>query len=628
MDDDNLSDMSSDLSSDLSSPRSLSPPQLSPSPFMVPLDYPSPVSSQEQDASSSADQSRSKKRALEDEGAPVAKKRRTVEPKPRTTEYLDLNMPTSQCATDQKNQLDILMKVLRKRRKIVVIAGAGISVSAGIPDFRSSTGLFTTLRSEHKLKASGKYLFDASVYQTDSSTSSFHDMVRSLSHLVSAAEPTAFHQMLSTLGSEGRLLRLYTQNVDGIDVALPSLETSVPLSSKGPWPRTIQLHGGLEKMVCSKCSHLSDFQPALFDGPEPPLCRVCIETDKVRTDHAGKRSHGIGKLRPRIVLYNEHNPDEEAIGAVVSSDLRARPDAVIVVGTSMKIPGVRRIVREMCGVVRGRRDGLAVWINRDPPPLGKEFEDCWDLVVKGPSDKVAQQWIDVNKGYMDCTDSEVERAKARAGDVQVIINSQHEKVVSHGMLTPGASPGPVPNKIMMKIKVPAGLKKDFKFKVDQKSTGQAATSIPNPANASKAPTKSSKAVPKPSTTTVAKKPRKKLPPSKPKPGPAGIQKMFKTTKASIKAPKKPTRKSRKSSLDELAALPSPMLPISPTGARNNGPINKTPVKSHDTSHFSNLTSPGKSMVVEIPRGSPYQVRETVSPTGSIPKDMARLGLLN
>ena len=448
-------------------------------------------------------------------------------------------------------------------------------------------------------------------------------MVRSLSHLVSAAEPTAFHQMLSTLGSEGRLLRLYTQNVDGIDVALPSLETSVPLSSKGPWPRTIQLHGGLEKMVCSKCSHLSEFEPALFDGPEPPLCRVCVETDKVRTDHAGKRSHGIGKLRPRIVLYNEHNPDEEAIGAVVSSDLRARPDAVIVVGTSMKIPGVRRIVREMCGVVRGRRDGLAVWINRDAPPLGKEFEECWDLVVKGPSDKVAQQWIDANRGYTDCTDSEVERAKARAGDVQVIINSQHEKVASHGMLTPGASPGPSSSKTMMKIKVPAALKKTFKFEVDPKSAGQ--TAISKPSKATKASTKSSKAVPKSSATTVTKKPRKKAAPLKP--DLPKIQQLFKVVKTSVEAPKKARRKSRRSSPDELA-LPLPMLPISPTGARNNGPLPKTPVKGPDAPDSSNLMSPGKVMHVEIPQDSPYQSGQTVSPTGSIPKDMQELNILN
>ena len=249
--------------------------------------------------------------------------------------------------------------------------------------------------------------------------------------------------MLSSIASEGRLLRLYTQNVDGIDVALPSLETRVPLGSKGPWPRAIQLHGGLEKMVCSKCNSLSDFDAGLFDGPEPPPCIVCVETDKVRTNHAGKRSHGIGKLRPRIVLYNEHNPDEDAIGAVMSSDLRAHPDAVIVVGTSMKIPGVRRIVKEMCSVVRARKDGLTMWINKEPPPPGKDFDNCWDLIVRGPSDKVAKYWSDAKHEYTECTESEVERAKRRTGEVKVVMQSSQEGVQENtGILTPWRSPVP------------------------------------------------------------------------------------------------------------------------------------------------------------------------------------------
>ena len=326
-------------------------------------------------------------------------------------------------------------------------------LTSPVPDFRSSTGLFKALKSEHKLKASGKQLFDASVYQTDSSTSSFHDMVRSLSGLVTAAQPTAFHKMLARLGREGRLMRLYTQNVDGIDVALPGLETSVPLSTKGPWPRSIQLHGGLQKMVCSKCHALSDFAPARFNGPEAPLCTACIHADNVRTHHAGKRSHGVGRLRPRLVLYNEHNPDEEAIGAAVAADLRARPDALIVVGTSMKIPGVRRIVREMCGVVRGRRDGLTAWINQDAPPLGKDFEDCWDLIVKGPCDEVARQ-AEIHHEHEHCSQSDVERAKERT-DVHVVVASP-KKPKAEAMPTPAPSPLPKhvePAKPAVKLKL-------------------------------------------------------------------------------------------------------------------------------------------------------------------------------
>ncbi|CAJ2513289.1 Uu.00g014080.m01.CDS01 [Anthostomella pinea] len=321
------------------------------------------------------------------DGAPPAKRRR-IERKPRTTEHLDLRAASEQSEKDEE-LLDRLTSVLRKKKKIVIIAGAGISVSAGIPDFRSSTGLFATLPKDHKLKGSGKDLFDASVYKHNSTTSSFHDMVRDLSKLARNAQPTPFHHLIASLAKEGRLLRLYTQNVDGLDTSMKPLETDVPLRPKGPWPKTIQLHGGLEKMVCSKCSDISEFDPALFEGPEAPLCKGCEVTDNVRTSHAGKRSHGIGRLRPRMVLYNEYNPDQESIANVVKADRRAKPDAVIVVGTSMKIPGVRAIVQDMCQVTREKRDGITAWINLDPAPTGSDLKDCWDLVVRGKCDDVA-----------------------------------------------------------------------------------------------------------------------------------------------------------------------------------------------------------------------------------------------
>ncbi len=214
-------------------------------------------------------------------------------------------------------------------------------------------------------------------------------MVRDLSQLVKNAKPTPFHHLLASLAKEGRLLRLYTQNVDGLDTSMEPLSTVVPLQPKGPWPRTIQLHGGLEKMVCSKCNEISQFDASLFEGPQAPLCKGCEETDNVRTSHAGKRSHGIGRLRPRMVLYNEYNPDEEAIANVFRADLRARPDAVIVVGTSMKIPGVRNMVKDMCRVTRDRRDGITAWINLDSEPSGTDLKNCWDLVVRGKCDDVA-----------------------------------------------------------------------------------------------------------------------------------------------------------------------------------------------------------------------------------------------
>ena len=63
------------------------------------------------------------------EGPPPAK-RRKVERKPRTTEHLDLKAGYTDNQQDEE-LIDRLKSSLSKKKKIVVIAGAGISVSAG-----------------------------------------------------------------------------------------------------------------------------------------------------------------------------------------------------------------------------------------------------------------------------------------------------------------------------------------------------------------------------------------------------------------------------------------------------------------------------------------------------------------
>ncbi|TDZ65881.1 NAD-dependent protein deacetylase hst4 [Colletotrichum trifolii] len=367
---------------------------------------------------------------------PLRKRRKVTPPKERTTEHLDLEA----CNENDPN-LTRLVSALKKRKKIVVIAGAGISVSAGIPDFRSKTGLFATLPSEHKMKGSGKHLFDASVYKHDSSTEKFHKMICDLSTMVKAAKPTPFHHLLASLSHERRLLRLYSQNVDCLDTNMAPLKTAVPLNTKGPWPTTIQLHGSVEHMVCSKCADINPLKTELFVGHEAPLCEECKTIDQLRTQFEQRRSHGIGRLRPRMVLYNEFNPDEEAIGKVSSIDLKSRPDAVIVVGTSLKIPGVRRLVKELCQVTRSRRDGFTAWINTDPEPQHNDFKDCWDLVVRGKCDDVAH-WASLprfdephDKGAPYLNEEEEEQRKLRLlrDNVQVTLVSPTKSSSGHTM---------------------------------------------------------------------------------------------------------------------------------------------------------------------------------------------------
>lgn len=478
------------------------------------------------------------------------KRRKLADPKERTADFLDLSGPD--VAPDELPQLQRLLSVLHKKRKIVVIAGAGISVSAGIPDFRSATGLFNTLKKEHKLKSSGKDLFDASVYQDDTSTSTFHDMVRTLSHQTKSAQPTAFHQLLATLAQEGRLMRLYTQNVDGIDTALPPLNTEVPLPKKGPWPRTVQVHGGLDYMVCSKCQSLKPFDADMFNGPTPPPCSDCVSMDQARV-FADKRSRGIGRLRPRMVLYNEHNPDDESIGSCATYDMRMRPDAVIVAGTTLKVPGVRRIAREMCNIVRDRKDGVTVWLNNDPEPLGKDLEDVWDLVVKGPCDEVARhanmrKWDDP-MDFKVVTDEDMIKAKEN-NKVEVIIGTPKKPGVlcNAGQLTPGQSP-----RVHLRSIVTEEPTTPSKTGTKRKSGGQKdffGNSTTKPL------TKRPKAQPKKATAGKSKAKKE------PKQQGAAINNMFKATKGTVKPAGKPLAKACDPALTitgpKYTARPSPV----------------------------------------------------------------------
>lgn len=467
-----------------------------------------------------------------DEDPRPAKRRRltsTTDSNGRTTEYLDL---TQDLTAEDKPQLQRLLNVLHKKRKIVVIAGAGISVSAGIPDFRSATGLFNSLKKEHGLKSSGKDLFDASVYQDNDSTATFHAMVRSLSTETKSAQPTAFHHLIATLAQEGRLMRLYTQNVDGIDTGMPPLKTEAPLPKKAPWPKTVQVHGGLDHMVCSKCHKLYPFDAALFDGPTAPPCPSCVETDMVR-QAADKRTHGIGCLRPRMVLYNEQNPDDEAIGSCAATDLRMRPDAVIVAGTTLKVPGIRRIAREMCNTVRDRKDGVAVWINNDPEPLGVDLKNAWDLVVTGPCDEVARhaamrRWDDPME-FKEITDEQLSKAK-ESNRIEVVVGTPKKPGVfrSAGQLTPGQSPRMLP-KDSIKQEPGTPSKKGTKRKsgAQMDLLGNLATK----GAAKKAQTQPKKAT---AARTKAKKETKKDAPA--------INNMFKATKATAKSAGKPAKK--------------------------------------------------------------------------------------
>lgn len=124
--------------------------------------------------------------------------------------------------------------------------------------------------------------------------------------MTAAANPTAFHSFLDKISP--RIMRMYTQNIDSLENRFESLSTNVPLPPKAPWPKTIQLHGDLNHATCSKCRWVGLLDPNLLSSNEEMGCAECRIADDVR-QVVGKRCQGVGKIRPRVVLYNESNPD-------------------------------------------------------------------------------------------------------------------------------------------------------------------------------------------------------------------------------------------------------------------------------------------------------------------------------
>jgi NAD+-dependent protein deacetylase SIR2 len=490
--------------------------------------------------------------------------------------------------------------------------------------------LFRSLKGQHKLKSSGRDLFDASVYKDDKSTTQFHDMVRSLAKMTQSANPSPFHQMLATMAQQDRLLRLYSQNVDGIDTQLPPLATQVPLNRKAPWPKTVQLHGNLEKMICSKCRHMSDLNAELFDGPLPPLCQHCVENDDVRTKHAGKRSHGVGRLRPRMVLYNEHNPDDEAIGAVVKADLLKRPDALIVVGTSLKVPGVKRIVREMCGVVRGRKDGLTIWINNDPPPLVKDFE--WDLIVKGPCDEVAhracmRQWDRPEEEKGEAATAEQVQKVQETSKLEVLIMSPSKTKTFEriqGVVTPVSSPRLTPFGLQTQ-----SAPRDAAAQAEIKPTA---------AKGGKKATAAKPKAPKPPKAN-GRKTMRQTASAKAAAGNAKINQAFTVSKstAQIQIPKAKQSEGHPGAFVEVKTPANfygpqtptqlPMQPVSPSAVRNNSSPPFAPPVGKDWVGDGREVAKQRTLSLETScsgKESPEERRRTISPTGPLPKGMAKL----
>lgn len=143
---------------------------------------------------------------------------------------------------------DDFIRLISQAQNILVISGAGISVTAGIPDFRSEMGLYRMLR--HIDLGLTQEDFDGGFCSEDlfgmdffrKNPRPFYRFFQTMVTKTNSVDPTPMHYFLKELQNRGKLLRVFTQNID-------MLEQKVGLDED----KVVACHGSAEKFACLCC---------------------------------------------------------------------------------------------------------------------------------------------------------------------------------------------------------------------------------------------------------------------------------------------------------------------------------------------------------------------------------------
>ncbi|KAL4163102.1 hypothetical protein KRP22_015214 [Phytophthora ramorum] len=254
---------------------------------------------------------------------------------------------------DNVNTLQDVAALLRSSKKIVVLAGAGISVSCGIPDFRSENGIYSRL-SEYNLP-NPQCMFDIEFFR--SNPKPFFAFAKELFPKSSGFTfvPSRCHYFLKLLEEKGKLLRIYSQNID-------MLEHAAGISHE----HSVLCHGSFATATCLACKRMYPNDAIRDDvlNQRVPMCTSCNSPE--------------GIVKPDIVFFGESLP--RRFHDSIKSD-EDEADLVLVMGSSLKVNPVRSIVS------RFKKDTPMILINREPVGRPHKF----DVELLGYSDEIVQE---------------------------------------------------------------------------------------------------------------------------------------------------------------------------------------------------------------------------------------------
>ena len=209
-------------------------------------------------------------------------------------------------------------------------------------------------------------------------------------------------------------MRCYTQNIDGLE-AREGLCTDLRRGKgnkrrfmkkhyEAPLPQqtvgtdfdggceVVQLHGDLETLRCTVCATQftwTENETEIYEEGCAPKCVKCSSKSDAR-QATGKRGLSVGSLRPNIVLYGEDHPSNAVLNPFPAYDASCQPEVLIIMGTSLKVYGLQKIVREFAKAIHSLKNdkGKIIFINRTRPA-----ESAWENVLDYYVSMDCDDWV-------------------------------------------------------------------------------------------------------------------------------------------------------------------------------------------------------------------------------------------
>jgi NAD-dependent deacetylase len=241
-----------------------------------------------------------------------------------------------------------LLELVKQSRFALIFTGAGVSTESGIPDFRSTSGLY----SEKYENKSPEQILSLRTFR-ENKPLFFRFYIERIGNIVDK-QPNRSHLAIKELVDRDIVKAVLTQNIDN-------------LHEKAGTKHVIDLHGNSSVFYCtSACGYKCDYATVvtlMHETKKYPICPDCG-----------------GVVRPQTILFDENLNDDAYDTAFF---LCVKADLMIAIGSSLVVQPAARLVDQI------PTNAKLVIINRDSTP----YDGKADLVIRENCGEVLENLV-------------------------------------------------------------------------------------------------------------------------------------------------------------------------------------------------------------------------------------------